>query len=257
MKKIGIIGLGNMGLPIYNAIVKSNQYEVFAFDPNINSQDLKLNSSIESLIENSEIILLSVKPDKILSIVQKIKTPKIILSIAAGISLESIRANSHPNSKLVRLMPNLPLQIGEGCIAYFGDISVYTEVKKIFSSQGLLYELGSEELIDSFTALAGSGPAFVFSFAQALAEGGVKSGLSYADSLAIAIQTIKGSIQYLESEYKKNKTHPMELRNRVTSAGGTTIFGLSEWEKNATGYSISETVYQAKLRASELKKISE
>ncbi len=255
MKKILVVGLGNMGLPIYTSLKKNVNFEVKGFDPfQKNIPDLE--TDLKKATSNAEIIILAVKPDKILEVIEKFTVERKIISIAAGISLSTIEKKNYYGSKLVRLMPNLPLQISKGCMGYYGDKEIYSDVIEIFTDLGLLIELQNENLIDSFTALAGSGPAFVFSFVQSLAEGGVKSGLSYNDALKISIQTILGSTEFLQKEYEEKKSHPMDLRNKVTSAGGTTIFGLSEWEKNGTSFGISESVYQAKLRSDELKKIS-
>lgn len=244
-----------MGFPIYSSLKKKSKFELRGFDPyQKNIPDLETN--LETAISNSEMIILAVKPDKILEISEKINGRKKIISIAAGVSIFSIKEKISKESKLVRLMPNLPLQISKACMGYFGDKEIYSDVIEIFSDLGLLIELQNENLIDSFTALAGSGPAFVFSFIQSLAEGGVKSGLNYSDALNISIQTVLGSSEFLQKEFMEKKSHPMDLRNKVTSAAGTTIFGLSEWEKNGTSFGISESVYQAKLRSDELKKLS-
>jgi pyrroline-5-carboxylate reductase len=257
MKTIGIVGLGNMGFPIYKTIETEKQFKVIGYDPYVERNDFIHRHSLQELVTDSDIIILCVKPDKILSIIKELKEPKIVLSIAAGVSLESMKKNlSNPEIKLVRLMPNLPLVLGEGTIGYIGDESVYPIVKQVFNNMGLVYELPNEDLIDSFTALCGSGPAFVFNFIQAMAEGGLKSGFNYTDSLKLAIQTIKGSVLLMEEEFYRSKTHPIELKNRVTSPAGTTIFGLSEWEKKAVNYSISESVFQAMQRSLELKKKS-
>lgn len=253
MRKVGIIGIGNMGYPIYKALV--NKFKVAAFDPYLKREDVNTAGSLKTLIEESEILILCVKPDKIVSVLKEIHSPKIILSIAAGITLSVLRKNAPENSKVVRLMPNLPLQINEGCTAYIGDEEAYPIVKEIFESLGLLVPVASENLIDAATGLAGSGPAYVFSFVQGLAEGGVKSGLTYKDSLAMSIQTIKGSIALLEEELKKDgNIHPYTLRNRVTSPGGTTIYGLNKLEENGFQYGLMEAVFAAYLRAGELGK---
>jgi pyrroline-5-carboxylate reductase len=251
MKKIGIIGLGNMGYPIYRAI--QNEFKVLCFDPYSNRKDIVFETEFSKLEEECEILILCVKPDKISDTLKKLKTPKTILSIAAGINLAKLREASPTNSKIVRIMPNLPLQIKEGAMGFIGDSEVYEDVKSIFGKLGLLLELTSEAAIDAVTGLSGSGPAFVFSFIHALAEGGVKSGLSYADALKLSIQTVKGSAMLLEEELSKNPIHPNELRNRVTSPGGTTIFGLDKLEENKFHYAVMNAVYAAFKRAEELK----
>lgn len=251
MKKVGIVGLGNMGYPIYQAI--KDEFTTICYDPLNKRKDISFESDFSKMVEISEILIVCVKPDKVLEVLKQVKTPKIIFSIAAGVSLSKLRENAPPNSKIVRIMPNLPLQIKEGCMGYIGDKEAYSDLKSIFEKLGILLELTSETAIDAVTGLSGSGPAFVFSFIQALAEGGVKSGLSYADALKLSVQTVKGSAMLLEAEMKLNETHPAQLRNRVTSPGGTTIYGLDKLEENHFHYAVMNAVFEAFKRAEELR----
>ncbi|HMV44949.1 MAG TPA: pyrroline-5-carboxylate reductase [Leptospiraceae bacterium] len=250
MKKVGIIGLGNMGYPIYKAI--ESDFSVLCYDPYSKRNDIKFESDFSSLNDSCDRLILCVKPDKIVDTLKQIKEPKKIFSIAAGINLDTLKKHAPSNSYVVRIMPNLPLKIQEGCMGYIGDKEAYPDIKEIFNKLGLLVELSSELAIDAVTGLSGSGPAFVFSFIQALAEGGVKSGLTYADALRLSIQTVKGSAMLLEKELEKENTHPSVLRNRVTSPGGTTIFGLEKLEENGMHYSVMNAVYSAFKRAQEL-----
>ncbi len=250
MKKVGIIGLGNMGYPIYRAI--QNEFKVTCYDPYSKRKDITFETDFTGL-EECEILIVCVKPDKIVETLRQVKSPKKIFSIAAGINLAKLRENSPVNSLIVRLMPNLPLQIKEGCMGFIGDREAYEDVKAIFEKLGLLLELSSEAAIDAVTGLSGSGPAFVFSFIQALAEGGVKSGLTYSDALNLSIQTVKGSAMLLEEELRANNTYPGELRNKVTSPGGTTIFGLDKLEENHFHYAVMNAVHAAFKRAEELR----
>lgn len=251
MKKVGIVGLGNMGYPIYKSIL--SEFDISCYDPYSKRTDIHFESDLSKLDTDCEILIICVKPDKVSEILKQLKSPKKIISIAAGKSLKELKEFSPPNSYIVRIMPNLPLQIKEGCMGYIGDKEIYPDVQIIFQKLGLLIELPNETAIDAFTGLAGSGPAYVFSFIQALAEGGVKSGLSYSDSLKLSIQTVKGSVLLLEEELKSHNAHPMELRNKVTSAGGTTIFGLDKLEENNFNYSVMNAVFAAFKRAEELR----
>jgi len=250
-KTIGIFGIGNMGYPIYKNI--PDIYETLVYDPYTNHTDIPLESSSEVMIERSDILILCVKPDKIETVLRSIQSPKKIISIAAGITLSTIKMNSHSDSKAIRIMPNLPLVAGEGVVACFGDTDLVEEAKSIFQNTGLVIELNNENEIDIITALSGSGPAYVYTFLQALAEGGLKCGLSYTQSLQIAIQTVKGSIIYMENELKNNPTtHPYQLRNKVASPSGTTIYGLESLEKNGFTHSVMEAIFIGYLRAKEL-----
>jgi pyrroline-5-carboxylate reductase len=250
-KTIGIFGIGNMGYPIYKNI--PDIYNILVYDPYTRQKGIPLESSSDDVIERSDILILCVKPDKIESVLRNIRFPKKIISIAAGITLSTLKLNSHSESKVIRIMPNLPLVSGEGVIACYGDTDLVDETKSIFQNTGLVIELNNENDIDIITALSGSGPAYVYTFLQALAEGGLKCGLSYAQSLQIAIQTVKGSVIYLENELKNNaSTHPYQLRNRVASPSGTTIYGLESLEKNGFSYAVMEAIFEGYLRAKEL-----
>lgn len=252
-KKLGFIGLGNMGYAIYKGAEKN--FDCLAFDPfPRNEPGLQYSESMDELIGDSDCLLLCVKPFQVDTVLKTITKPVQLISIAAGVELTSIKSQLPIGSHVVRSMPNLPLMVGEGCLGYYGDEILYPLVIEIFQPLGMTLSVSKEELLDSITGLSGSGPALVFSFLQALAEGGVKSGLGYKESLDLAIQTTLGSVRYLKEERGKNpQIHPAELRNRVTSPGGTTIFGLAEWEKNAVSSGIIESVYAAYKRSQDLR----
>ena len=249
---VGFLGLGNMGSAIYRGL--SNEFEKVAFDiQKKNDSSINYCDTIQDCINQSQILILAVKPNQIEDILTQFNSPKTIISIAAGIQYSFIKDKAPIGSQVIRTMPNLPIVYGKGVLAYYGDTEAYDTVEKIFSKLALTFALEKEIQMDAITGLSGSGPAFVFSFIQALAEGGVKSGLSYKQSLEVAIETVIGSAEYLKKEMQeKASTHPMELRNRVTSPGGTTIHGLAEWEKNAVNSGIIESVYQAYLRSKDL-----
>jgi pyrroline-5-carboxylate reductase len=246
--KIGIIGLGNMGGSIYRSI--KDKYEVLPFDPYRSAWDKKIVyvTNLDELVDASDYIILAVKPSTIPAVLDSIRKPQNYISIAAGVTIETIRKHTLPGSKVSRVMPNLPLVVQSGCSCFIGDSEQDDVVREVFSHCGEVVQISDEKLMDAVTGLSGSGPAFVFSFIQAMAEGGVKAGLSYTDALRLSILTVKGSAEYLE----KQATHPMEQRNKVTSPGGTTIYGLSELEKNRFSYSVMEAVFQAALRSKEL-----
>jgi pyrroline-5-carboxylate reductase len=251
-KTIGFIGMGNMGKSIYQGL--GGSYKKIAYDI-VHKEDSSVEfvETMQECIEKSDILLIAVKPNQVIDVLKEIQSPKIIFSIAAGIGYKFIKNNTPIGSQVVRTMPNLPILVGRGVIAYYGDKEAYNLVESLFDSIALTVRLDKEEQMDAITGLSGSGPAFVFSFLQAMAEGGVKSGLNYKQALEIASETIQGSIQYFFDEFRKNpSTHPMELRNRVTSPGGTTIFGVAEWERAGVHSGILESVYQASLRSKNL-----
>ncbi|MCB1180133.1 MAG: pyrroline-5-carboxylate reductase [Leptospiraceae bacterium] len=254
-KKIGIVGIGNMGFAIFNSIKEKHQITIY--DPYKKNEypNLPFTNEIKDLEESSEIILLCVKPDQIKEVLSQFTKPLKFISIAAGITVSYLKEKAPVGSQFIRLMPNLPLLVNEGAMDYIGDKELYPDLISIFGNLGILLEVPKESLMDSVTGLAGSGPAFVFSFIHSLAEGGVKNGLKFEDSLRLAIQTVKGSAEYLESELNKsNLIHPALLRNRVTSPGGTTIFGLEKLEEGKFHSVVMEAVNAAVNRSRELGK---
>ena len=245
--KIGIAGFGNMGSAIYHSI--KNEYSVVLYDPYISKHEgLPFEIEFQEFIKKINLLILCVKPNQVELFLSDIKQKMDIVSIAAGIDFQTIRDSSPSGSRIIRMMPNLPMVVGEGAIGVFGDDTLYEIIQPLFENQGKLIHVKNENLMNAITGLSGSGPAYVFEFIHALAEGGVKSGLSFQDSLDLAIQTLKGSAIYLE----KMNLHPIELRNRVTSPGGTTINGLYELEKNSFHATVMGAVEKASQRSEEL-----
>ncbi|WP_232371647.1 pyrroline-5-carboxylate reductase [Leptospira ainazelensis] len=251
---IGIAGCGNMGGAIYLSLKKRYPTQVFGYDPHMTSnKKIELVSSWEEFSAKSDLIVVCVKPGKVVELLKQISSPKLVLSVAAGIGLQTIRNSLPSGSKVVRIMPNLPLLVGEGAIGYYGDHELYKTVEEIFQSLGHAIALSSESLMDAVTGLSGSGPAYVFKFIQALAEGGILSGLGYQEALDLSIQTVIGSAELLRKERKKDpETHPEVWKNKVTSPGGTTIAGLAELEKHGFTHAILEAVQAATRRSKEL-----
>lgn len=249
---IGIVGLGNMGYAIYKSLC--DKYAIQVFDPYVKQKypEISFCNSISEL-EKENIVILAVKPNKVVEVLREFQSPHIYISIAAGVKISTLKENSHANSTIVRLMPNLPLVANEGAIGMFGDEKGYNTTKELFSSLGKIIELPNEELMDAVTALSGSGPAYVFSFLHAMAEGGLKCGLSYDMSLELALQTLKGSVIYIEKLKKENSFHHLaELRNKVTSPAGTTIYGLEVLEEKGFHASVMKAIFSAYQRAKEL-----
>jgi pyrroline-5-carboxylate reductase len=253
--KIGILGLGNMGFPIYEAL--RQKYFIIPYDPYVVEKYPKISfaSSIEEIDQTTQVIILAVKPNKVVEVLREFQKPKTFLSIAAGISIETLAQHSPEGSTYVRLMPNMPIIVKEGAIGMYGDRAGYSLARELFSHLGEIIEVSSEDLMDAVTGVSGSSPAFVVSFIHGLAEGGVKAGLSYQDSLDLVLQTVKGTCILLEEARKKNPhLHPISFRNSVTSPGGTTIYGLEKLEEGGFHSLLMKAVFTAAQRASELGK---
>ena len=244
MKKIGFIGCGNMGEAFLKGIINSQMVEtdhIYVYDKmkkdyikelyNVNT----LNDEVE-VVKNCDIIFLAVKPNVYFDVIDSIKdavnSTKIIVAMAPGISMESILDQiDNMNSKIVRTMPNLPLMVQEGCIAYAFNENVDKDeklfFKELFEKIGVAVET-KEELFDAVIGASGSSPAFVFMFIEAMADAGVKLGIPRAKAYKLAEQSILGSAK-LALETGK---HPGELKDSVCSPGGTTIDAVLELERN-------------------------
>ncbi len=264
MYKVGIIGVGNMGEAILRSMLSSgtvSKEEVVVFDINrdrmesiLENYNVKTANSEEEIVKNSKYIFLAIKPKDYRNLLEKTKTffsnKKVVISLLAGVKIEKIK-EIVGDIPIVRIMPNTPVIVGEGAIGISFDNNIEDkekeELKGIFSNLGETVYV-SEELLDVVTGLSGSGPAYVFLFIDALAQGGVKMGLSYDDALRLAVQTVLGSAKMI----KELKEHPAILRDKVTSPAGTTIYGISALESLNFRSSVIKAVEEATKRSKEL-----
>ena len=241
--ELGIIGAGNMGSSILKGVITSNflvSNNITVFDLNqekveklVKEYDVKKAKTENELVEKSNIIILSVKPNIVPIVLKKIKDKlnknTIILSIAAGISINFIEKNIGSDKKVVRTMPNTPAQVIEGMTAVsFNPNIEETEKKIIFKlldSFGKSIEI-EEKLMHVYTGISGSLPAYVYVFIEALADGGVLEGMPREKAYKIIAQTVLGSAKMM----LETKKHPGILKDEVTSPGGTTIAALKALE---------------------------
>ncbi len=254
--KIGIIGGGNMGFALFKGMVKSGEYAERDFiisdksEKALENIKASYNPEITSdniyLVENSEVIVLAVKPDIIEAVLKeidaKLSSDKLIISFAVGVEIARLASYVTDKSiKIVRTMPNIPISVGEGMtsLAFNENFSEEDKAKvfKIFSSCGMVREL-EERLFNVMSALTGSGPALMFMFMEALADGVVRYGMSRDLAYLAGAQVMKGSSElYLES-----KTDPGVLRGNVCSPGGTTIEAVTALEENSFRYAVIEAI---------------
>lgn len=260
--KVGIIGAGNMGAAIASGIARGiGSDKILAFD--IDSTKLtglqketgvRHSTFIEELLDFSDIIILSVKPDIITSVCEKLKNYNgIILSTAAGIQIETIKKSVGSDKKIVRSMPNTPCMAGAGMIVVSPNENMnYDEIiliKDILSFTGMVLEM-PEKMLNAVTAVSGSGPAYVFTFIQALADGAVKLGISRQDALKLAGQTVYGSAKMFLDKIE----NPIKMRDNVTSPAGTTIEAIHVLERSGFSGIIIDAVEAAAKKAMELDK---
>lgn len=260
--KIGIVGTGNMGGAIIKGIATDDIKEfIIASDTDdlklaeINEETgVKTTRSLEDLKKFSDILILAVKPDIAVNLSSSLKDYNgIIVSIAAGISLNTLLNNAGHDKKIIRAMPNTPVKTGSGMTVISPsekntkkDIEI---VQSIFSTIGAVLIM-DEKYMNAVTAVSGSGPAYVFTFIQAMADAGVKLGIPRNDALLLAGQTILGSAKMFLDKLE----NPIMLRDKVTSPGGTTITALHVLERAGFNGIIIDAIEAAAKRSKELDK---
>jgi pyrroline-5-carboxylate reductase len=267
-KKIFFIGAGNMGGAILSALIESGYpvSSVFFYEP-VNTIADKVTEKTKaarlvSLAEGfskADIVFLCIKPQifsKISAALRKemdaAGKETIIVSIMAGVTLASLRT-ALKMKNIIRTMPNIAITVKKGTVAIAEegvvDESVLQTVEFLFSTCANTVRV-LESQMDAVTGLSGSGPAFVFQFAEALVEGGVKSGLPRDTAMELALSTIEGSVEML----KGSRLSPGELTAKVCSPAGTTITGIQELENRAFRGAVMAAVEAAAKRSMELGK---
>jgi pyrroline-5-carboxylate reductase len=267
--KIGFLGGGQMAEALIKGIVQAGLFaaeQIVAVDlAEERRQLLATQYSVDvtedsAVLSDCAIVVLAVKPQVLPGLLQNKRAhfnkKQLVISIAAGVSLGVLESNlAGCGCRLVRVMPNTPALIMEGAAALCAGTMVKDDdlkiAKAIFDAVGKSVVL-SEAEIDAVTGLSGSGPAYVFSFIEALIDAGVKVGLNRGIAETLALQTVLGSVK-LAIETRK---HPADLRGMVTSPGGTTIAGLHEMERAGFQGIIMDAVEAAAKRSHELGEIA-
>lgn len=242
-KKVGFIGCGNMGKAMLSGIIDSKKINIedilVSTKSNTSKENIenefKINVTLnnEEVVRFSDILILAIKPNMFEEVIKdikdKIKKETIIVSIAAGISIDNLENLIGEDYKIVRTMPNTPALVREAisAICYNNNIKDedLDEVIKIFNMFGKC-EVLEEKYFHGFIALCGSSPAYVFMFIEAMADAAVKLGIPRNKAYKMAEQAILGSAK-LALETGK---HPGELKDMVCSPGGTTIEAVAELE---------------------------
>ncbi len=266
MYQLGFIGAGNMAEAIIAGCLASGIYrpdELAVYDvmperlASIRTAyGVQVAASGVDLIAQSLTVLLAVKPDKVVPVLRQNAAAlkdRLVISIAAGVTLSAMAAELPAGSRVIRVMPNTPalVQAAASCLCASptcGEADLATATA-IFGSIGLC-QVVPETQINAVTALSGSGPAFCFLFLEALADGGVRAGLPRELALKLAAKTMEGSARLL---LEKN-LHPGQLKDMVTSPSGTTIAGVAALEEHAFRAAAMAAVEAAYVRAVELSK---
>ena len=271
MKTIGFIGAGQMAQALASGIAKTNcdkgaadKVQFFISDPNAEAcsafenligdaaQVTKADDN-QAVVAQCEIVFLAVKPQYIRDAVAGVDfaaTTPLLVSIVAGVQIGQLNRLTNID-RIIRVMPNTPCLIGQGASAIAPSEEVTPSdvelIKSFLGSVGTVVEV-SENLIDSVTGVSGSVPAYVYTFIEAMIDGGVLTGMPRAIARELAIQTVIGSALMV----KESGEHPAVLRDRVTSPGGTTIEAMKSLEESSFRDAVMAAVFAATNRSQEL-----
>jgi len=264
-KKIAFLGTGNMAEALVKGLLRAgaaSPAELVCAEPREERRreiagryGVQVVASNRQAVAGADVVLLSVKPQAMDAVLAEIAGDlgggTLVISIAAGVSIAAIAGKLPPAARIVRTMPNTPALVGAGAAALAaGPHSTPADLelaKRIFDAVGTAVVV-AEPLLDAVTGLSGSGPAFVYLFIEALADGGVKAGLARTEALALAAQTVLGAAKMV----LESGEHPGRLKDQVTSPGGTTIAGVHALEKAGFRGAVMDAVEAAARRSREL-----
>jgi pyrroline-5-carboxylate reductase len=266
--RIGFLGAGAMGEALAGGLVAAGvpADRVRAADPDParraaleRALGVATDEDNAALVRASDVVVLALKPALVARVLGALRKElgaelgrPLWVSIAAGVSLAKLAAELPAGARVVRAMPNTPSLVRAGATAFAANAAATPADRAVahalFESVGLVWEAPDEGLLDAVTGLSGSGPAYVFVFLEALADAGVRAGLPRDAAHRLACQTVLGSARLaLESGL-----HPGQLKDRVTSPGGTTIAGLARLEAGGLRAAVLDAVEAATRRSREL-----
>ena len=264
-KQVGFLGAGNMGEAIIKGLLQTGLVpasSIAATDARpdrleqvARQHGVRAAADNRALIAECDVIILAVKPQVMAAVMREIApavdASKLLISIAAGIATHTLRECLGRPARLIRVMPNTPALVLEGATAIAraegleaGDLDTAQE---LFGAVGRVVVL-DEDHLDAVTGLSGSGPAYVAMVIEALADGGVRMGLDRATAMTLAAQTVLGSAKLL----METGAHPGQLKDMVTSPGGTTIAGVAALEAGGLRHTLISAVERATERSREL-----
>ena len=259
MPHLAVIGAGVMGSAIMSALIDAERYA--AADVRATTLDPVAREALEArgiaVVDNAQadVVLVAVKPDQVREVLATLggalAPDALVISVAAGVSLETLEAALPAGTAVVRVMPNTPALVAQGAFALSpGRACSGAQVDRaveLLTCAGLV-RVVPEELQDAVTGVSGSGPAYVFAFVDALIEGGVVAGLPRAEATELAVQTLVGAAELLRS----SGAHPALLREQVTSPGGTTAAALRVLDARGLRAAVVDAVQAAVARSREL-----
>lgn len=261
---IGIIGCGHMGSAIAKALLNKKMGKVFASNKTplhielspAQKNDFEWTIDNVDIVDKCELICLAVRPADVKEILAKIKKGlknQILISIAAGVSLKKLSTWSGGHKKIVRVMPNLPAQVGEGMSVWKFASKLSGADKKLvedfLNSFGKSLEVSDEKLIDIATAVSGGGPAYTAAFLECMADSCEKIGFKKDAARELALQTVIGSANYI----RKTGAEFSLLKKLVQTKGGTTEAGFAVLKKKSWQKILKNAFFAGYKRAQKLK----
>ena len=266
---LAFVGAGAMGEAMIGRLLSRHQLDpthVTASDRHREHlHEIQSRYGIHTTLDNrtaarkGQVIILAVKPQVLPAVFDdlrgRIKKDALVLSIVAGVTSDSLATGLHHRA-IVRTMPNTPSQVGEGMTVWTATPEVSEtqreQARAVVEALGRQLYVDDERFLDVATAISGSGPSYVFLMMEAMMDAAVHLGLSRADSRELVVQTIRGSAIFAE----RSNVHPAEMRNLVTSPGGTSADALYQLEKGALRTVVSKAVFAAYQRSVELGRIN-
>ncbi len=268
--RIAFVGGGVMGEAMIKGLINgglTSADRIVVSDPWVERLDfLRGTYCVEATAENPEavrgadIVVLSIKPQSLTKVGRdlhsRISPDALVLSIIAGTRISTLQ-NQLFHDRIVRAMPNTPGQLGKGMTVWTATAQCtpaqLSHTATILGAMGEQRQVDEEGYLDMATGLSGSGPGFVLLLIEAMIDAGVHMGFSRRDAEKMVLQTIEGSVALMRTSGK----HSAELKNQVTSPGGTTAAGLYELEKASVRATISNAIFAAYRRSQELGAMSE
>jgi pyrroline-5-carboxylate reductase len=265
-QRLAFMGTGQMATSLASGLVRSllKPEQISGYDPLPAARErfaaacgagARITAAPAAALDSATLIVLAVKPQVMAAALNDVRAAlppqALVVSVAAGITLQTLSAALPEGTRIVRVMPNTPCLIGRGASGLAPGASATADdinrVTELLQTVGIV-EVVSESLLDAVTGLSGSGPAYVFQFLEALADGGVRMGLPRATALRLAAQTLAGAADM----QLQSGQHPAVLKDSVASPGGTTIAGLHALETGAFRAAVMDAVVAATRRSQEL-----
>lgn len=263
-RKLGIVGAGRMGEALLAAVIRADAMPpgaIIASDPDgsrrkvVESLGVRAIESSARVVEEADIVVLAVKPQVIAQVLESLAPSvgpdHLIISIAAGVPTARIESKLPDGTRVVRVMPNTPMQIGRGATALARGTNATAEdleaAKALFDTSGLAIEL-TENQLDAVTAVSGTGPAYAFFLAECMIEAGAADGLEPPLARMLAAATLEGAGALLAASAED----PAELRRRVTSPGGTTEAAFERLDEGRVREHFIAAIRRAAERSREL-----